>query len=124
MSELTTVPVKPKNIFAEVITGDVVRDILVKQVEKAREGNTAAAALVLKIATAKRGRNNAPRRNPDAPIAKPAITRGQLLALLNEAPLTAEQIAARTSCSIDSVRQTLDGDKRFVCNTRGLWSLS
>lgn len=54
------------NVFEGVITAEVVTDILKKQVEKARAGNTSAASLILKIAMAKAGQDSSSRRNPGA----------------------------------------------------------
>lgn len=110
------------NLFEEVITAEAVRDILSKQVAKAREGDTGAANLVLKLAMAKSGQNKAPRKNPDTPVQKSAITKGQLLAILSQEPLTVQAIADRSGCSPESIATILDSDPRFVANTRGVWS--
>ena len=119
MSELIT----GSNVFEEVITAEAVRDILSKQVAKAREGDTGAANLVLKIALAKSGKDQSSRKNPATPVAKSAITKGQLLAILSHESLPVPAIARRTGCSPESITAVLDSDRRFVCDIRGTWSL-
>lgn len=120
MSELITVDDNP---FAEVITADVVKEILVAQVDKARKGSTAAASLVLKIARAKHGKDSSSRRNPDAPISKPKASKGQILAALAHGPATIDELADRCSASRESIEEILEHDPRFISSVRGAWSI-
>ena len=112
-----------RNPFAEAITADVVKEILLKQVEKAREGNTAAASLVLKIARAKLGDDSSVRRNRDAPVSKPKASKGQILAALSHGPATIDELSDRCSASRESIEEILNGDRRFVSTVRGDWSI-
>lgn len=120
MSELIE---QERNPFTEAITADVVKEILLKQVDKAKAGNTAAASLILKIARAKGGKDSSVRRNPDTPVSKPKASKGQVLAALSHGSATAAELADRCSSSEESIREILEGDARFVVSIRGAWSI-
>ena len=116
-------PNNPRNIFREIITEGAVRDILTKQVEKARAGDSSAAGLILKIALAKSGKNKAPRKNPAAPLREPAITKGELLAMLTRQPGTITELATRSKCDPESIVRVLGSDQQFRCDSRGVWCI-
>lgn len=113
----------PPNIFAEVVTPEVVRDILAAQVSKARRGDTGAANLVLKIAMAANGKDQSARRNVDSGSGKPVTVKAPLLiACLKSGPATAGQLAARLGADEDAVLLVLERDVRFYRSDRGAWS--
>lgn len=115
-------PETPVNPFASVITAEVVTDILNKQVEKAREGDTNSAKLILKIAAAAAGVDSSSRRNRETPVArKPSIS--LLLSTMRQTgPITVHQLAARLSCDADDLRRVLENSERFTFDSCGKWS--
>ena len=121
---MTELPSVPANLFSSIITAEVVTDILSKQVEKARAGDTKAAALVLKIATAKSGRDTSSRRNPDTPQSHPPTLQQVAAALTHSGPMSANQLAVRFGCDVDHVLLTLERSMRFSVNSRGIWSMA
>ncbi len=112
------------NPFAAIITPQAITDILTKQVEKARGGDTAAANLVLKIVVAASGRDTSSRRNPDTPQSHPPTVQQVAVALTHSGPMNAHQLAARFGCDVDHVLLTLERSTRFAMNSRGVWSMA
>lgn len=111
------------NPFTSVITPDVVAQILTKQVQKAQAGDSAAASLILKIAMAQQGKNQAPRTNPETPQQnRPTVA--LVVSQLRGGPLELHQLAARLSCEAEDVQHVLERSSRFAVNSRGLWSLA
>lgn len=114
-------PAENVNPFASVITADVVKGILTKQVEKAQAGDTNSAKLILKIAAAALGIDSSSRRNTETPVAKKPSVSLVAATLAKSGPLTAHQLAARLSCDPGELRDLLENSDRFAFNGRGLW---
>lgn len=111
------------NPFTAVITPEVVQQILLKQVERAQAGDSRAAALVLKIALASSGKNQAPRRNPETPVQKlPSVA--LIASQLKCDAMTADQIAARLGGEPQQIRRVLENSDRFALGMGGRWSLA
>lgn len=111
------------NPFSAVITPEVVQQILLKQVERAQAGDSRAAALVLKIALASSGKNQAPRKNPETRRQQPP-TAALVATQLRGGPVSFDDLACRLACDPDELQLLLDRTTRFAVNCRGEWSLA
>jgi len=112
-----------ENPFASIVTADAVKCILAKQVEKAKEGNTASANLILKIAAASAGISSGQRTNPKTPVAsRPSVP--LLVNLIRRTgPITVDQLSARLGNDPAVIRGVLENSDRFTLNSRGVWSV-